>query len=245
MPEPSNTFRTKRKAFAALSLAFAAGCVDIIGYISFGHLFTAHLTGETVHLGQGLLDARWDQAARAGAIIAAFFVGSIVGRSVIEIGARYRIRNVATAGLILEATLIAIVAVSTRNWLLPVVLLASAMGVQTAILTRVGSLTVHTTFVTGMLNKLAQLLSHACFLTYDVFRGSRNGRSMRFSILLEARLIFAVWACYLIGAAAGTGTRSLWGLHALLVPTAVVCMVAMADLIAPLAIEEERDVSER
>ena len=34
------------------------------------------------------------------------------------------------------------------------------MGLQTATVTRIRAPTVHTTFVTGMLNKLAQLISH-------------------------------------------------------------------------------------
>lgn len=238
-----NQPRSTIKAAVALALAFAAGCVDIIGYLSFGHQFTAHMTGATVHLGQRLLDARWNEAAFAGGVIATFFLGSITGRTIIEIGSRRRIRNVAIATLILEAALISAVAFwGTSN--VQIVLLAAAMGVQTATLTRIGSLTVHTTFVTGMLNKLAQLVAHAGFLAYDGFRGSTEAKIARGPVLQEGRFIFGVWACYLIGAIAGTGTRSRWGVHALLVPLAVVCMVAASDLVKPLSIEEERDVLE-
>ena len=59
--------RTRLKAVVALSLAFAAGSVDIIGFISFGHVFTAHLTGTTVHLGEQLIRAEWWKAAKVSA----------------------------------------------------------------------------------------------------------------------------------------------------------------------------------
>ncbi len=50
MPDPLNASHRYTKDIVALVLAFVAGTVDIIGYISFGGMFTAHLTGDTVHL---------------------------------------------------------------------------------------------------------------------------------------------------------------------------------------------------
>jgi uncharacterized membrane protein YoaK (UPF0700 family) len=58
MAETLKTRPATVKGSVALSLAFAAGCVDIIGYISFGHVYTAHLTGNTVRLAQGIIDTR-------------------------------------------------------------------------------------------------------------------------------------------------------------------------------------------
>ncbi|MFZ3340970.1 MAG: YoaK family protein [Terriglobales bacterium] len=233
------------KAFAALSLALAAGSVDIIGYVSFGQLFTAHLTGDTVHLGQNLFDARWEQAAKAGAIILAFFAGSIIGRAMIEVASRLRVRSVATATLLLEAVLIGAVAVSGGSRFYFVFLLAVAMGVQTATLTRVGSLTVHTTFVTGMINKLAQLVSHVSFLTYDAVRGSGGAKRVRVARLREARFIFGVWFCYLAGAALGSAVHERWDVRALLLPVVVVLLLTALDQAWPLSVEEEHDQSER
>ncbi|MFY9980568.1 MAG: YoaK family protein, partial [Candidatus Sulfotelmatobacter sp.] len=129
--------------------------------------------------------------------------------------------------------------------LFSLLMLAAAMGMQTATLTRIGSLTVHTTFVTGMLNKLAQLLSHVVFLTYDVLRGSRAAVASRLKALRDARFIFGVWLFYLAGAASGTWMKFRFDLHALLLPGALVLSLAVIDLISPLAVEEERDVPER
>ena len=237
--------RTRIKAVVALSLAFAAGCVDIIGYMSFGHVFTAHMTGTTVHLGERLVHGGWWKALDSGGMIVSFVAGSIIGRTAIEVASRRHFRSVANSTLMLEAFLIAIAIAVSHHEVVSLVLLAGAMGVQTATLTRVGSLTIHTTFVTGMLNKLAQLLSHAFFLTYDVSRRKEGAVSSRVKVLLDARFIFGVWLMYATGAVIGTWLKLRWGVPALVVPAVLVSLLAVLDLISPLAIEEERDQSER
>lgn len=39
----------------AVLLTFVAGWVDIVGYLAVYHLFTANMTGTTVHLGHDLI----------------------------------------------------------------------------------------------------------------------------------------------------------------------------------------------
>ncbi len=245
MADPSDARLRRIKVAVAVALSFVAGCVDIIGYISFGHAFTAHLTGNTVHLGHGLAEADWVEASQAAALIGTFVAGSIFARAVIEAGLRCRARSIAVIGLVLEECLLAAAVFSWRHNGLSLLFLAAAMGVQTAVLTRVGSLTVHTTFVTGMLNKLAQLLSQVSFLTYDLIRGSPSARDLRNKTLADSAFILSVWVAYAMGAVIGTVSRSRWGVAGLWMPIGVVGLVALIDLAAPLAIEEERDVSER
>ncbi len=246
MPDRQDLNRRRTKSFVALVLAFVAGTVDIIGYISFGGVFTAHLTGNTVHMGESLIVRHWWEALTAGAIILTFFCGSMVGRTVIEIGSRRKMQSVAAATLLLEAGLLfTVLMLGNRDQFLLLALMAAAMGVQTATLTRVGSLTVHTTFVTGMLNKLAQLLSHALFLTYDVLRGAQTARNPRFQVLRQARFIFSVWFFYVLGAITGTQARSRWRMEGLLLPIGLVALLVVVDLIVPLSIEEERESFER
>jgi uncharacterized membrane protein YoaK (UPF0700 family) len=240
--------RARVKAALALLLTFAAGCVDITGYITLYHVFTAHMTGDTVHLAQSVLTAQWVDAARAACVIAAFMLGSVVGRTIIEVGSRARFRHIATANLLAEALLISAAIPLARNTdgrtFLVLAMLAAAMGLQTATLTRVGALTVHTTFVTGMLNKLAQLLSHGLFLSYDKARGRpATGHLLR--VFREARFMSSIWLLYLLGAAMGTWFNRLWGAQALLVPAAIVATAVIADQVAPVSAEEERDDPDR
>lgn len=250
MPQTQHGRRMNSKVAVALLLTFAAGCVDIIGYLALYHAFTAHMTGETVHLAQNMFAAHWTDVAKAACVIASFLVGSIAGRILIEIGARRRVRRIASAALLLEAGLIAgVVPLATghtigqKTALGLLAMLAGAMGMQTATITRIGSLTVHTTFVTGMLNKLAQLLSQGLFLTYDSSQG-RDTAALRQRVFRRSLFIALIWVLYFIGAATGVWMSGIWGVRALLLPAAIVCITILMDQVAPLSLEEEQDQSE-
>jgi uncharacterized membrane protein YoaK (UPF0700 family) len=201
------------------------------------------MTGTTVHLGQSAIQAHWADALHAGAIVLAFMVGSIIGRSMIEYGARSGFQRIASATLLLEGALIASVVVGVKRegpLLVWPVMLASAMGLQTATLTRVGPLTVHTTFVTGMLNKLAQLVSHGLFVSYDRLRG-RTTESTPGDLFCQASFIFSVWAMYLAGAALGTWLVWIRNIRALLFALAVIALAIAVDQAIPLSNEEEHE----
>jgi uncharacterized membrane protein YoaK (UPF0700 family) len=255
----SDQTNRREKSAIALLLTFAAGCVDVVGYLSIYHTFTAHMTGITVHLGNSLFDRDRMEAIVALIVLVSFISGSLGGRVLIEMGARKRIRSIASWTLGIEAVLLAIVATQILSGLvvgaglryprISVAMLATAMGLQTATLTRVGGLTVHTTFVTGMINKLSQLLSHALFESYDVATASsdsiREHRRHRIKTLRSAAFIFSIWCSYASGAVAGTWLQSKWQLRGLYVPVALLCLAIGADQILPLSIEEEKDQSER
>ncbi len=237
--------RRHAKSIVALLLTFAAGNVDIVGYLAIYKIFTAHMTGDTVHLAEHLFTAQMEGAGKAAAVIAAFLVGSIAGRGLIEVGSRKRVRSIASATLLIESALIAAVIPTAKittdaRVFGSITLLAAAMGLQTATLTRIGSLTVHTTFVTGMLNKLAQLVSKACVLTYDA-RRNPEAATARKSALRQAQFIFSVWMFYFVGAAAGAWARSAWGVRSLLLPLGLVLVAVAGDQVWPLSIEEEHD----
>jgi uncharacterized membrane protein YoaK (UPF0700 family) len=240
------------KLIVALLLTFASGLVDIVGFLGVFRLFTAHLTGTTVHLGQELADQGWGQALGAAVIVAAFMGGSLFGRAVIEIGSRRLVRRVASITLAIESLVLLCVAVTSSLGVIgpygSVALLAGAMGIQTATLTGVGPLTVHTTFVTGMMNKLAQLVSHILFRGHDLRRSKSPSGASRQDQRREIEMAFflaTVWVCYVAGAAFGTWSFSLWRLYALFVAIALLLLSLIVDRYRPLAIREEREQSER
>lgn len=247
------------KIFVALLLTFASGLVDIVGYLGIFHYFTAHLTGTTVHLAETLVERNRTEFLSAGAIVAAFFLGSIAGRVIIEAGFRGEIRRIATATLAIEAAiLVALCEVATASsgmragladrpyWGLAA--LAAAMGIQTATLTGIGPLTVHTTFVTGMVNKLAQLVSHIAFRAYDLLRGrKRDAASLQQwrEDIKRASFLTLVWVFYVGGAAFGTWAFVAWELRALLVAVALLIIGITVDQFSPLSVREEIEQSER
>jgi len=96
-----------------------------------------------------------------------------------------------------------------ETWVVLVILslFAGAMGIQTATLTRIGPLTVHTTFVTGMLNKLAQMVTRWIFLHHDIHHGVNAQGHLRETlsqVRWQSALMIGIWLCYLSGAVCGT-----------------------------------------
>ena len=262
MPSPTSTRPTLLKRVFALLLTFTAGVVDIVGYLSLYHTFTAHMTGTTVHLGNSLVSGRWPEAMFAGTVVVAFVVGSIIGRTIIEIGARRHFRSIASITLALEALLLlafiplAIHSLATHGsgessyMTAPLLaMLAAAMGLQTATLTRVGPLTVHTTFVTGMFNKLAQLISHLLFETYALHRAvparKAHYRGLREVSAARAKFIAGIWLLYVSGAVAGSLLEKNVGPSALYLSITLLACAIAVDYIRPLSLEEEKDQSER
>lgn len=238
------------KAAVALMLTFVAGYVDIVSFLALYQVFTANMTGNTVHFASNLMQSKWADALLAGSVMLAFLAGSIVGRAIIEAGARNGIRRVASATLFTEALLVAFAGLAPFRTRIPgieigcLAALAFAMGLQTAALTRIGPLTIHTTFVTGMLNKLAQLVSHYLFLAYDRMRESASARDAQKQAGRQAVFIFSIWLAYFVGALVGTRTESSLGLRALFVPAVLLGAAVAVDQISPLSVREEREQME-
>jgi uncharacterized membrane protein YoaK (UPF0700 family) len=239
------------KMAVALALTFASGLVDITGYLGVFHLFTAHLTGTTVQLGYSLVVRHRPQLVAAVFIVGAFLATSLGGRMLLEIGSRKRIRRIASIALVIEAAmLVGVIRLSpgrayTRA--LDLALLAGAMGIQTASLTGIGPLTVHTTFVTGMLNKIAQLVSKIIFQSYDLIQAGASAnpiRTHRRTDIEMALFLTAIWCCYVAGAAFGTWSFDLWQLKTLLVAVILLIFGFVADCFYPLSVQEEREQSE-
>lgn len=259
MPATDNPNATGRpiKSAVALWLTFIAGFVDIAGAITIYDIFSAHMTGTTVRLGKHLVQRDWNALGITALVLASFVGGSLVGRILIEAAARARFRSIAAITLGCETVLLlcGMVFVPPRPEIpfatvaLPLLLLAAAMGFQTATLTRIGPLTIHTTFVTGMINKLSQLLSHWIFRSYDLIHADKQGqhelRDANRHTADEARFIFSIWLLYAIGATCGTYAALDWNRHAFLVPACMLLIPIGTDLVQPLSIEEEREQSER
>lgn len=262
MQNPSETSHARVKRSIAIVLTFAAGIVDIVGYMTVYHLFVAHMTGTTVHLGNKLEMGAWPDVAKAGVVLATFVVGSVVGRAVIESGARRGRRTVASITMAAEAALVLVFVwvgsiilkqfapetIPVGRACLLLGLLAAAMGLQTATLTRVGPLTIHTTFVTGMLNKLAQEITRWLFWLHDSWGEHRriadfvagSGKQKAFR---NALFMGAIWVSYMFGSIAGTWMDFRWRVATLYLPVVILIAAIAVDQVRPLSLEEEKDQS--
>ena len=245
------------KVGTALTLTAVGGFVDAVGYIALFEVFTANMSGNSIHVGMYLAQRDWLQLLRPFCAIVSYVVGMVLTRITVEIAGRRGIRRIASFTLAVEVILLCLFARATPAMHLGqivdlqspvyftlVALLAFAMGVQTATLTHVGALTIYTTFVTGTLTKLTESFTRALFWGYDQLRLSGISHIVRHATqqrdVREGSMLAATWSCYVAGAAIGTVIKQRWELRALYIPVVVLIGFIVVDQLRPIGEEEER-----
>ena len=150
-----------RRAWRIGALAWVAGEVDTYGYLSLGHVFVSHMTGNAGVLTIALVQHRFGEAFHRGIAVPLFFAGALLGAALVE--SADDARQVARA-FIVEALLLAGVTAfaatggsSASGWrqLMMLLLLSGSMGLQNAALTHPGTRGTHSTHLTGPLTDLA------------------------------------------------------------------------------------------
>ena len=246
--------RNRRLTLAA-SLTWIAGFVDAVGFLSLGHIYTANMSGNTVAIGIQSVSQDWAETLRRITPVAAYFLGLLFCRLLIEFGARKRVRSIATVAICCEiALLIPVFAIpgvradTAINLSLAYVgLLALAMGIQNGALTHFSTLTLHTGFVTGTLVKCAERTAKYLTWAFDevvehrrslaaVIRGSGKEKQFQLSAWLSL-----IWLAYVAGAVCGAFSDYRFSLRSLIVPIAALLGVVAMDLRNPLALKDEQE----
>jgi uncharacterized membrane protein YoaK (UPF0700 family) len=160
-----------------LVLTAAAGLVDAVSYLALGHVFVANMTGNVVFLGFSIGGASGVSASASLVAIAAFLAGALWGGRLGPASDEDR-AEVLAAGmgvqllLVVAAAILAAVAGvhgGASRYLL-IVLLAGAMGIQTATARRLGVRDLPTTVLTQTLAGLASELRIGRLSSDPLFR---------------------------------------------------------------------------
>lgn len=203
-----------------IGLTLSAGYVDAVAFFGLG-VFTANMTGNTVLLG-GAIAGHALGVRLPGGIgialpllsIAGFVAGALVA-SVVVRNETQRPPLRSAALLVFVVALFAAADVLHRlqhpDVAPAVALLSVAMGVQSVVAVRAGVPGVSTTFVTGT------LLSAVIY-----FEEAKRPHPA------EGRTNAGIWACYLVGAVAGTFALFRLGANAFWPPAVVVALSAFA-----------------
>lgn len=163
---PLTNFEKVNLAFA---MTWAAGFVDLVGYISLYGLYTSHMTGNTVSMARHISNFDWAGVVRRGWPIVSFVFGLMLGALIYEAEKRRSIEVPFPPAIALEAVLIGVFIAAgigtdfkadippqpAGKFFVMVALLAIPMGIQNVVIRKVGGLNVYTTFVTGSLVKFA------------------------------------------------------------------------------------------
>lgn len=177
--------RTRPLAQATI-LTIVAGIADAVGYITMGGVFAANMTGNTVLAGIAAAKRDFVGTWHHLTPLVAFFVGAMLARVLL------RLLKSPTAGILIEAALLAGVGFVDIGTEPAVMVVALAMGVQASTITSFAGSAVSTVVVTSTLARTADA-------TVDRFwpGGTKSVATT------NTWLLALTWAGYLVGAFAG------------------------------------------
>ncbi len=144
----------------ALALAFTAGLINAVGFLSFTHQGVTHLTGTTTLLGIAAAAGRLGEVAHLAALIAAFVVGAAVSGFIVRDSTLHLGRRYGVALLIESALLVAAVPCLNRHLALGDYLASAACGLQNAMMSTYSGAVLRTTHVSGVFTDLGIFFGH-------------------------------------------------------------------------------------
>jgi uncharacterized membrane protein YoaK (UPF0700 family) len=199
-----------RDTAQATILTVIAGIADAVGYITMGGVFAANMTGNTVLAGIAAAQRNYTDAWHHLAPLLAFFAGAMLSRLLL------RLSHKPTAGLLVEAALLAVVGFLPIDRELAVMIVAVAMGVQASAITHFGGNAVSTVVVTSTLARTADALLDRLW----------PGEKKQLPAVTNLPLLGFTWVGYLVGAVAGTLLLAVMP-YPLLVPVALLGLLLL------------------
>ncbi len=214
-----------------MALSFVAGAVDGIGYLLLYHIFTSHMSGNTVGLTIYVASGRWREAWRHFEPIVVFCGGIAVGFALTYVLVWLKVMRMFSIIAACEVALLVaffVLARPAQQWM--VIFPAGAMGIQNAILRQVGQHRVHTTFVTGMLTNTMQG-------AVDGIRSAMAGDGRAREHFADGLFYGAIWMAFAIGGVAGALIKLTHGTVALWLPIGILLLLIGYDAASPLTKE--------
>ncbi|HMK02491.1 MAG TPA: YoaK family protein [Reyranella sp.] len=199
-----------RDTAQATILTVIAGIADAVGYITMGGVFAANMTGNTVLAGIAAAQRNDTDAWHHLAPLLAFFMGAMLSRLLL------RLTHKPTAGLLVEAALLAIVGFLTLDREVAVMIVAVAMGVQASAITHFAGSAVSTVVVTSTLARTADALLDRLW----------PGETKQLPAVANMPLLGLTWMGYLVGAVTGALLLAVMP-YPLLVPVALLGLLLL------------------
>lgn len=228
--------------------------MDAIGFLVLFHMFVAHMSGNSAALGAYVGQGNWNLAFHHFFPIPVFVIGIAAGRILNETGIRGGLKSTYSLVLGIEAFLLFlfmlfgmrstsdgyIETVTARKFYLLASLPLLSMGLQNATIRRIGGYTLHTTYVTGVLNSFAEEGVRFLYWFRDHTKGRSIGRiskvlrvSIRQDSFRYSFLSGCMWSTYICGAIMGSLAKYWWNLGSLLLPVGALIFLIIFDVMNP------------
>jgi uncharacterized membrane protein YoaK (UPF0700 family) len=176
-----------------LMLSMAAGSADAAGFMGVGHVFTSNMTGNLVLLGIACGQGQWNDAIKTFYVVGMFAVGAACGgrmtRQLPDQAWRRLLKRILTLeSILLISFAICWALISEKGrlvgfyWLIP--LLSIAMGLQSAVMSRLTIAGVTNTAMTGTLTNVAVGLERVMFGTSDKEPGIQRRTGKQLLVIL-------------------------------------------------------------
>lgn len=197
-------------------LTGAAGFVDAVGFIELGGYFTSFMSGNTTQGGAAVVTGDWAVVGLTLALVALFFLGSVLGTLLAFSTPRWGPAAVSGGVALGVGTALGLVLLGAPASEAMLVL-AAAAGAQNAILPMRGTVRLGATFVTGTLYVAGQELALALRGKAPPWRWAQQ---------------LAVWLSLFGGAALGALAYQGWQINALMLPLIVYLAFTLGHLLA-------------
>ncbi|OXM87677.1 YoaK family protein [Paenibacillus rigui] len=154
-----------------LLLCLTGGLVDVMGYLGLGHVFTANMTGNIVLLGMALGHAEGLAVLRTVTALVGFIAGIAIAAVVVGPSSKDKDfwPSRVTVALGMEGFFLLLFAVASVvpppsgiNVYFLIVMLSTAMGIQTTVARRLGIAGISTTVLTNNLAHVVEDTMHQC-----------------------------------------------------------------------------------
>ena len=245
-----------RAAILAMVLPGVAGAVNATGFLEVG-IYTSHVTGNVARAGIELAESHRDQALLAAGAVGFFLLGVIFAAVMVEF-ARRQERARYSIPLLVEALVLSALMGTTELHLsqrVPFVwtgLLAFAMGLQNALVTRISGAVVRTTHLTGIATDMGIELVRFTLWSRGELRAQRGGlarlrglyRLFRNREFDRLWLHLRIFTSFLVGALVGPLLYLSLGAHSLGLPVLVVVCLAAFDAVRGLDPRHEQEHGE-
>jgi len=231
------------RPWQALALAWVAGFVDAFGFLALAHIFTSHVSGNSVNVGVLLAERHWAEALMHFWPILFFALGVFAGTVLEQAMQHYLSRPRLALILALEEALLVAYFFTRKNIpamsdlphgtpILSIGVLGSAMGVQCLSIRRVHGRSVNTPFVSGM---LMQCVENFAIFLFDRWTMVPSKRTKSTAAHRREMLFYgSIWFAFFCGAASGGFSQIFMHDLALLVPVITVGLLIITDIWWPV-----------
>jgi len=181
-------------SWLSCGLAFVGGYGDAAGYLV-AKTFTGHLTGNLVLMAIGVAGGDWRATLRNLLAIVTFLTGVFLSALLSRVSSLRSLRQVLLTEIILiGAAALAAARGAPAAASLLVICLALALGLQNGAVRRSGGISVHTSFVTGMLMSL---------ITAETDRHFPQRAKTETQTAPGIKLLLGIWISFVLGAGVG------------------------------------------